>query len=502
LLHALHGRAVRVARVAALTTFVSLLIPAAAAADRYVSPSGSDGGSCSAGAPCASFDRAYEVSTPGEVIDVAGGSYGGQTIDAPHHGGPPVIFRPTPGASVAVNSINVVNGSDIEFRDMTVNESTYNRQGAQRITYRWIRMQQFFIRGADHIAYIQSEVGPNDSSDGMNWISAAYQTDDGSSNILFDGVSIHDFKKWNSGAHVDCIGIDDVDGLVIRNSKIWNCEHFSIIFGQDLWSYRASRNVVLENNFFDCCYSGYYSLGFGDVEGPMMIRHNSMTLGVGWLGGSNVGLTFDSNVISNNSSQNCDNATWRYNVVASGSACAQGTVAPTGFSGPPFDLHLKPGSAAIDAGNPNGSLGTDIDGQSRAGNRPDAGADEANAVAGANDRDLGSGGSALDRTVLTVRRVKLGKLRSRGLRVRVACPVRCRVQAALKLSKKRARSLHVRRTIARASRHSAGVIRLRPSKKVARRLKRARSLRVIVEVTVRDASGRKLTLRKGVRLVR
>ena len=31
-------------------------------------------------------------------------------------------------------------------------------------------MQQFFIRGADKISYIDGEVGPNGSEDGMNWI--------------------------------------------------------------------------------------------------------------------------------------------------------------------------------------------------------------------------------------------------------------------------------------------------------------------------------------------
>jgi hypothetical protein len=233
-------------------------------------------------------------------------------------------------------------------------------------------------RGADHISYYDSEVGPNTSNDGMNWITAAYQTNDGASDVLLDGVDIHDFKKWNAGAHVDCIGIDDVDGLVIRNSRIWNCEHFSLIFGKDLWSSRASRNVVVENTFLDCCYSGCYSIGLGDVEGPMMLRFNSMTLGMGWLGGSVRSVTIDSNVIANNSSANCSSATWRYNVVASGSSCAQGTTAPTGFVAPPSDLHLRSGSAAIDFGNPNPGLTSDIDGQSRSGTRPDAGADETN----------------------------------------------------------------------------------------------------------------------------
>jgi hypothetical protein len=497
----LQGRLLRIARVAAVTTFFALILPSAASADLYVAAGASTANPCTLVAPCGSFERAYLVAAPGEVVHVAGGSYGGQDFNAPPKGGPNVVFQPAPSAAVTINDIDITSASNVEFRNFTITNSTYNRQGAQWITYRNIKMRQFFIRGADHISYIDSEVGPNTSNDGMNWISAAYQTSDGSSDILFDGVDIHDFKKWNAGAHVDCIGIDDVDGLVIRNSRIWNCEHFSIIFGEDLWSFRASRNVVLENNFFDCCYSGYYALGFGDVEGPMMIRHNSMTLGMGWLGGSVRSLTIDSNIISNNSSGNCGNATWRYNVVASGSACAQGINAATGFAAEPSDLHLRPGSAAIDFGNPNGSLNSDIDGQSRTGNRPDAGADEANAVEPA-DVDLSdTPGASLKQAVVNARRVKLGKLRKRGVRVRVSCPAACRVRAALVISKRRARALHVPRAIARASRRTAGTLRLRVSRKTARRLRGVHRLRVTLVVNLRDASGHR-TVRKRLRLVR
>jgi hypothetical protein len=347
-------------------------------ANLYVATGGSDSNPCTQTAPCASFDRAYEAGSPGNVVEVASGSYGDQSINAtPKASGPDVVFRPASGATVTVNSIDVTSGSHIEFRDMTTTRETYNRPGAQWITYRRIKMRQFFIRGADHISYIDSEAGPNTNDDGMNWITAAYQTNDGSSDVLLDGFKIHDFIKYNAGAHVDCIGIDDVNGLTIRNTRIWHCEHFTLIFGKDLWSSRASRNVVLENNFFDCCVSGYYAIGLGDVEGPMMIRFNSLTDGMGWLGGSVNGVTVDSNVISTNNSANCANATWLYNVVGSGSACG-GILAPTGFLGEPTDLHLSGGAAALGTGNPSSFPSTDIDGQARPmGGRPDAGADEA-----------------------------------------------------------------------------------------------------------------------------
>jgi chitodextrinase len=349
----------------------------------FVSPSGSDSSStCSKTQPCLSFNRAYSVAAPGATVEVAAGSYDGQTLDAtPKASGPDVVFQPAAGASVTLADLEVTRGAHVEFRDFTVTTDTYNRPEAQYVTYRRIKMRDFFVRGADHISYIDSDVGPNTGADEMNWITAPYQSTDPASDILLDDVTIHDFTKHMSGSHVDCIGIDDVDGLTIRNSHISRCAHFSIIFGNDTNSGRAARNVLLENNFLDCCDAsggGYYSIGFGGIDGNVMIRYNSADLGFGWLNDTSLvpnGLiTIDSNVISNNNSANCSRATWTYNVVASGSACG-GTLAATGFTAPP-DLHLLGGAAAIGAGNPNNRPSTDIDGQARPSAAPDAGADQ------------------------------------------------------------------------------------------------------------------------------
>ena len=107
----------------------------------------------------------------------------------------------------------------------------------------------------------------------------------------------------------------------------------------------------------------------------MVVRFNSLTLGMGWLGGSVRNVTLNSNVIAEQPG-NCANATWRYNVVGSGSACG-GLRAATGFKSPPHDLHLVSGAAAISAGDPTSHPATDIDGDARPkGARPDAGADE------------------------------------------------------------------------------------------------------------------------------
>jgi hypothetical protein len=59
-----------------------LALPAAASpATRYVAPTGADGAACTASAPCKSFDRAYQVAQPGDVVEVADGTYGSQTVN-------------------------------------------------------------------------------------------------------------------------------------------------------------------------------------------------------------------------------------------------------------------------------------------------------------------------------------------------------------------------------------------------------------------------------------
>ena len=58
-------------------------------------------------APCASLNRAYQVSQPGDVIEISAGDYGGQTVNRKHAvSTATVTFRPTLGADVTLGSLN------------------------------------------------------------------------------------------------------------------------------------------------------------------------------------------------------------------------------------------------------------------------------------------------------------------------------------------------------------------------------------------------------------
>src|SRR5687768_9092864 len=74
----------------------------------FVAPNGSDGKSCrSRAAACATFNRAYRVARPGQVVEVAGGRYPRQSIRAAAgKKAPNIVFRPARRASVVVTGIS------------------------------------------------------------------------------------------------------------------------------------------------------------------------------------------------------------------------------------------------------------------------------------------------------------------------------------------------------------------------------------------------------------
>jgi hypothetical protein len=284
-------------------------------ADLYVAPDGSDKASCTSAAPCKSFNRAFELAESGQVVEVAGGTYGDQLLDAAAKaGGPRVVFRPEADADVTVRSIGVSTGP-VEFRDLRAKLGTYNDQNAHDVMYLRVRAQNLFVRGSSKVAYVESDIGPNGTKDDMNWISAAYGTDQGARDVLIERTRIHDIILHHEGAHIDCLAADDVDGLVIRDSSFSNCEHFALLFGTDTATAKGARNVVIEGNQFDCCRSGYYSIGLGQVDGPMVIRNNVTNKNFGFLGGPVKNVEIHDNTLPSHQEELCDKAVWRDNTL-------------------------------------------------------------------------------------------------------------------------------------------------------------------------------------------
>ena len=76
----------------------------------FVSTTGNDGGRCTSTSPCRSLNRAYRVASPGTVVQVAGGSYGDQTIES----------DPAKNAARAVVTFRPASGATASFADLTL----------------------------------------------------------------------------------------------------------------------------------------------------------------------------------------------------------------------------------------------------------------------------------------------------------------------------------------------------------------------------------------------
>jgi hypothetical protein len=107
------------------TTKVTMPACAGGGLTVYVAPNGLDGGVCTKTAPCASFDYAYHVASPGATIEIAGGIYPAQTVnldltklDAPSD----VVFQPADGATVQIDGDLWMYGSHAIFRNLKLHK--------------------------------------------------------------------------------------------------------------------------------------------------------------------------------------------------------------------------------------------------------------------------------------------------------------------------------------------------------------------------------------------
>ncbi|HXR61901.1 MAG TPA: choice-of-anchor Q domain-containing protein, partial [Solirubrobacterales bacterium] len=344
----------------------------------------------------------YKLAQPGDAIEMAAGTYGDTALsfDSAKTSDQDVLFRPAAGATVTISPQFHVHARHLELRGLRFTSKLWIESSAADVTLRDNTLKNFDLyssgtQSSREISFIGGSVGPS-ADENSRIASNGTSTSASPEDILIDGVDFHDFTlSPGSDAHVECLQVWAVDGLTIRDSSFRNCEVFDI-FLQKLpgGSAATPSNILIENNFFDCCRSGYYAIRFGDHAGSswknVTIRNNSLNKEINpdpsvpysnvkilsnvgpavkfWSGstgavqGKPAGVEVD------------------YNVWYSGSKVgSHDKVAASGFrDAAAADFHLNAGAAAIDAGSPTNSPATDIDGDARpAGAAPDAGADEA-----------------------------------------------------------------------------------------------------------------------------
>ncbi len=212
---------------------LGLMLPGARAAHRspkatlphlFVATTGTDTSTCTKSSPCASFGRAYRVAAPGQVIEVAGGTYGPQTIlnDPRKTSGPNVVIRAAAGATVnlvgppqgdalrlginsddpsaaspsflTISGIHAVGGLSHwtgstriarQSRSITLQDSSFSDVRSRigpLITFRYV----------DNLKVIGNDIGPVCcGTDGLNLANAGAAGSD-PSNVLIDHNYIHD----------------------------------------------------------------------------------------------------------------------------------------------------------------------------------------------------------------------------------------------------------------------------------------------------------------------
>lgn len=356
----------------------------------FVAVGGSDAASCTAAAPCATFNRAVTLASPGQVVEVAAGSYPAQTISAVKAGPAPVVVQPAPGAAVTVASL-VVSGAYVELRSMTLTSGYSVPQGARFATLRDIHSPHGFVVG-DDTTVVGGEIGPIDScttgtEDGLDiW----QKNSVASSRVTIDGVYIHDVSDHdnscagfaNAGVHDDCVQILAGHYTTIRNSTFYNCPTSNVIARPYL---DTLDHLTIENNVLNPERRPGASLSIGstgDTCASVVIQYNTLIGGSGIFNCSTT-MQVRGNIFPFVAGGLCNyqqTPQYSYNVWETGPACGvNGRVCtPVFVNAAALDFHLAPtDTCAKDHGDPTAYPATDIDGQARPlGAAPDVGADE------------------------------------------------------------------------------------------------------------------------------
>lgn len=360
----------RVLLAAGLTVLCGATTPAFAAT-RQVAPGAGNAGDC-VGAPCGSLGHAYSVSGSGDVIAVAPGTYGEQTVPS---GTKAVTFNG--GSGVAVRQL-ISQASNVTYDGINVDAGGAKTTGAA-----------LEIHG-EGTTFRNARVGNVVDEKGLLVAGANHTVD----NVLF-----HDAVLKTDGVHMECVYAIGVPGFTIRNSTFRDCAVMDLFFTYGSWwspKPPAYGNVTVENNVFEHSEQdnngswNYFSLyiawigpSSADPMSGWLVRNNTFEQsafvapdrgsdGTRWVGNlgdwdCKPGVSYSHNV-----GLKCGSTDKQ----VSPNSSSPGVTAALGWVNPPgHDFHLTSGSPAIDAGDPNDAPPLDREGLVRDA-RPDAGAHE------------------------------------------------------------------------------------------------------------------------------
>jgi len=266
-----------------------------------VSAIGNDGGRCTRAAPCASFERAYSLARPGDVVEIAGGNYPSQAIEfrtelrntpcAPSNTSRCVTFAPAPGATVTVDGNVEIRGSGVRLKGTPSPSGgmpTRNRKFNTRISgyvsveatsdSRWpdhvvldgINTGNFAVGGSDYVTLRNVDVGPSllDWAGRCTRLENRITANGGYAHepryVTLDRVRVHNQNRTQNAADNGCHtgGLFLIAGsyITIRNSVFSQNVVYNIQV-QNFGGGDNPPNVTLENNWFGCPVENLYVPG-------------------------------------------------------------------------------------------------------------------------------------------------------------------------------------------------------------------------------------------------
>lgn len=362
-------------------------------ANVWISTSGNDS-NCqrnTSSLPCATFNRAYQIASCGDTVEIASGTYGNETMTAAAKSCAAdtyVSFVPASGATVQKNGLRMDNQTSIYMADFRI-EGTLFMHLAEKVYLDDMSVRIWFSRGSKDMMMVGGEVSGSQNGDSPTI--GKYSGERESQNITFDGVAFHDIGRDNCpGCHIECLFIQEATNVTIKNGSFQRCAVMDIyVSGQGLGAGGSGNvtNLVIENNWFDTPTSnGTNALRMNPDTAVIVnpnIRNNSFAGGT--ISFDPAG-TYTNGKLTGNigylAGGVCQPSGWThsYNVWSSGDdTCGTGDTTSSDFGfvdQDGFDLHITSSSPAKNHGDPSNYPATDRDGELRPQGTVDAGADE------------------------------------------------------------------------------------------------------------------------------